>query len=285
MKNIGISIEEATDYLACGIPSTSQSATVDNHRHGGKEWVGFAGLGWHDNRARWHDALLMRFTTPDPLAEKYPDLSPYAFCANNPMKITDVYGDSLSLFGDISDVNTTISIMNRPLQNLVDISIQNNGLVRMPDLSQSTINKMTTNQIQYYNYLNRIINGNDGHTMVFVENGTSVKIGNAETATIDVADMIALGNDADVNATSALFHELAEQYLIQVRGKSLEKAHNAASALESLVNFSGNAIDSNRRNDLFMNLWIPIKDSRTLDNKGFIIVEFNNEGNVIRIRH
>lgn len=85
-------IEEATDYLACGTPSTALPVTIDNHRHGGKEWLGFAGLGWHDNRARWHDALLMRFTTPDPLAEKYPDTSPYAFCANNPMNLLDDTG-------------------------------------------------------------------------------------------------------------------------------------------------------------------------------------------------
>jgi hypothetical protein len=28
---------------------------------------------------------IMRFTTPDPLAEKYYSISPYAYCGNNPV--------------------------------------------------------------------------------------------------------------------------------------------------------------------------------------------------------
>ena len=50
------------------------------------------GLGWYDNRARVLDALTGRFTTPDPLAEKYPDQSPYAHCAGNPVRFIDPTG-------------------------------------------------------------------------------------------------------------------------------------------------------------------------------------------------
>jgi len=35
---------------------------------------------------------IQRWTTPDPLAEKYYDLSPYAFCANNPINFVDPDG-------------------------------------------------------------------------------------------------------------------------------------------------------------------------------------------------
>ena len=50
------------------------------------------GLGWYDNRARVLDALTGRFTTPDPLAGRYPDQSPYAHCANNPVRFIDPTG-------------------------------------------------------------------------------------------------------------------------------------------------------------------------------------------------
>ena len=60
--------------------------------HCGKEWVDMEGLGWYDNTARFHDAILCRFTTPDPLAEQYPDLSPYAYCMGNPIKFIDPTG-------------------------------------------------------------------------------------------------------------------------------------------------------------------------------------------------
>jgi RHS repeat-associated protein len=36
--------------------------------------------------------VLGRFTTPDPLSEKYYHLSPYAYCANNPIKLIDIDG-------------------------------------------------------------------------------------------------------------------------------------------------------------------------------------------------
>lgn len=32
----------------------------------------------------------VRFTTPDPLALSYPFLSPYAYCANNPLNNVDL---------------------------------------------------------------------------------------------------------------------------------------------------------------------------------------------------
>ena len=32
----------------------------------------------------------VRFTTPDPLALSYPSISPYAYCANNPVNNVDL---------------------------------------------------------------------------------------------------------------------------------------------------------------------------------------------------
>ena len=41
---------------------------------------------------RMHDPAAMRFSTPDPLMEQYPSLSPYTYCAANPNKYFDLYG-------------------------------------------------------------------------------------------------------------------------------------------------------------------------------------------------
>ena len=38
----------------------------------------------------------------DPLADKYPNLSPYAYCAWNPVKLVDPDGEELTDFYDIS---------------------------------------------------------------------------------------------------------------------------------------------------------------------------------------
>ena len=53
-------------------------------------------LDWYDYGARWMDPVLCRFTTMDPLCEKYYDTSPYAYCANNPMKYVDPDGRLIS---------------------------------------------------------------------------------------------------------------------------------------------------------------------------------------------
>ena len=42
-----------------------------------------------------YDPAIMRFTTMDPMCEKYYHLSPYAYCGNNPVNYIDLHGDSI----------------------------------------------------------------------------------------------------------------------------------------------------------------------------------------------
>ncbi|RRC96640.1 RHS repeat-associated core domain-containing protein, partial [Prevotella sp. OH937_COT-195] len=46
----------------------------------------------YDYGARRYDAATCRFTTMDPLSEKYYSTSPYAYCTNNPIKYIDPTG-------------------------------------------------------------------------------------------------------------------------------------------------------------------------------------------------
>ena len=85
-------LEQTNDYNVTGIPSSRHLGNADVHKHTGKEFQGFNGLAWYDNNARYYDPILARFTTQDPLAEKYPWLSPYNHCANNPLRYTDPSG-------------------------------------------------------------------------------------------------------------------------------------------------------------------------------------------------
>ena len=85
-------LEQTNDYNVTGIPSSRHLGNADVHKHTGKEFQGFNGLAWYDNNARYYDPILARFTTHDPLAEKYPWLSPYNHCANNPMRFVDKDG-------------------------------------------------------------------------------------------------------------------------------------------------------------------------------------------------
>ena len=99
---------ERNDYSGYGkrlsSSAVSPAAGVANrYRFGGKEEQSPVGLGWLDFGARMYDADLARWTTPDPLAEKYPGISPYAYCNDNPVNFVDPDGEKLYFANGVSD--------------------------------------------------------------------------------------------------------------------------------------------------------------------------------------
>ena len=89
-------LEQHTDYHSGGLPSSRRPlAAVDNRLHTAKEFQNFRGIALYDNLARLYDPLTTRFTTVDPLAERTPWLSPYAHCANTPLRYIDPTGNDV----------------------------------------------------------------------------------------------------------------------------------------------------------------------------------------------
>ena len=66
--------------------------TIQPYRFNGKESQEVAGLPYLDYGARYYHPLSSRWTTMDPLAEKYYSVSPYAFCSGNPVNFVDPDG-------------------------------------------------------------------------------------------------------------------------------------------------------------------------------------------------
>ncbi|WP_353122269.1 RHS repeat domain-containing protein [Dysgonomonas capnocytophagoides] len=69
-------------------------------KYNGKELDKEHGLNQYDYAARFMDPSMIRFTTVDPLAEKYFSWSPYVYVANNPMKFIDPDGKEKLIFFD-----------------------------------------------------------------------------------------------------------------------------------------------------------------------------------------
>ena len=86
-------IRQCTMFYPSGLPvQLFGTERVTDRAHIGNRWSDFAGLGWHDNIARWHDAILSRFTTPDPKSAETPSHSTYVFCSGNPINRIDIDG-------------------------------------------------------------------------------------------------------------------------------------------------------------------------------------------------
>lgn len=82
-------------YPFGGLFGESTGNSLQRFRFNGKEFDRTHGLDWYDYGARHMTPDVGRFTTIDPMAEKYYSISPYAYCANNPIKYIDPHGNDV----------------------------------------------------------------------------------------------------------------------------------------------------------------------------------------------
>ena len=87
-------VVESNEYYPYG-GLFAATASVQPYKYGAKELDRTHGLDLYDSEARWYDSLLGRTSTMDPKSEKYYDLSPYLWCAGNPVRFVDQYGMSV----------------------------------------------------------------------------------------------------------------------------------------------------------------------------------------------
>ena len=86
--------EQFSDYYPYGLPHPTEYAPEANRRRfGGKEYTSEFGFSVCDFEARLHDTLLASFLSADPKAANYPHISPYAYCAADPVNLIDPTGE------------------------------------------------------------------------------------------------------------------------------------------------------------------------------------------------
>lgn len=88
-----LQLQQQMQYYPSGLPwDDAANANLQPYKYGGKEFLEMHGLDEYDSEARWYYPALMCTTTMDPLCEKYYSTSPYAWCGNNPVNLTDSDG-------------------------------------------------------------------------------------------------------------------------------------------------------------------------------------------------
>ena len=119
-------IYKASDFSAFGAESDVASVqkisapfgTTFRDAYTGKEdqTLDF-GTNYTDFGARQYSPALRRWMAPDPLSEKYYGISPYAFCADNPVNIIDADGEVIGFVMDVISVGCGVYNLAKNLQS------------------------------------------------------------------------------------------------------------------------------------------------------------------------
>ena len=128
------SIEQVNHYYAFGgLMGESTGGSTQWYKYNGKELDRMNGLDWYDYGARYYDA--MRFTTMDPMTEKYYSVSPYAYCANNPINAIDPDGTHIdvkqnkdgtyTLIGGETDDDRNVYLTNGNERTIIGATLTN----------------------------------------------------------------------------------------------------------------------------------------------------------------
>ena len=89
-------VKQVNHYYPYGaLFAESTNGDVQPYKYNGKELDRMHGLDWYDHGARHNDAAIGRWHVVDPLCEKYYDVSPYAYCAGDPVNAIDPDGKSI----------------------------------------------------------------------------------------------------------------------------------------------------------------------------------------------
>ncbi len=92
-------VQQVMNYYPFGMPYSDQAGTLNSdfqpYQYNGKELDKMHGLYTYDYGARQYDPVLVCWDRIDPLAEEYKGISPYVYCANNPVRFIDPDGKKI----------------------------------------------------------------------------------------------------------------------------------------------------------------------------------------------
>jgi len=217
----------------------------------------------YDYGARFYDPVIARWTTMDPLAEKYKSHSSYAYVLNNPIKSIDINGDSLKTKGSNTATSTFKDSEETGMGGSITMDQSNSGQWTMSGETGGMAEYMSDEQMATYDNLNEIISdpktssfqlvdGNDplSQKVAFGDNGQATDANGSKTDpntgqpyaavpgvhVIDVGDAQALGSTGLETSQGMIGHELREGYDIQVKGMNPNDAHKDALKTEGEIN-------------------------------------------------
>ena len=239
-------------YLPYGETKLDQRTSSYHERYtfSGKEKD--SETGYYYFGARYYNSDLSLWLSVDPMADKYPSLSPYNYCAWNPMKIVDPNGDSVFITGDDASKKEALRQIQQKSSNLT-FSIDGNNMLTCKGNAKTKMEK----------YMKKIIESKNTNVDLCVQNNSSYR---DQTIGFGGFDGNTLSNDGTMvfasqvvnvletnkwdkkcmNPGNGIWHEIAEAYegglislnaqvdaqpaLVGARNPIYDKAHYNAGA-------------------------------------------------------
>ena len=198
-------LEERNDYYPFGgLMGKGLNGDFQSYKYNGKELERQIGLDIYDYGARRYDAAICRFTTMDPLAEKYYSTSPYAYCVNNPVKFIDPDGKIVVVLDENAKRNimNTLSAAEAKYVQFDQNGILNHELLSKYDgssenfLALKTLSESSTNY--FFHVSDKDINGRS-----FYEKGT--KLDNPDNYFYGVTNLPNAENDPSPDENVYIF--------------------------------------------------------------------------------
>lgn len=130
------SVQQVTNYYPFGAPyadpAAVEGADLQPYKYNGKELDKMHGLNMYDFGARWYDvAGVPMWTSIDPLAEKYYHVSPYAYCAGNPVMLVDPDGKTVFLYATtLPTDNKALKLGGIPTHTFITVEDTEGGVIR-----------------------------------------------------------------------------------------------------------------------------------------------------------
>lgn len=267
-------ILSANDYYAFGMmmPQRKFNSNTYRYGYGGNEMDNEVQKGDGnsiDFGNRIYDSRLSKFFSIDQLCFKYPEMTPYQYSFNNPLKFSDHDGDSVRVVGTSKELSSFVSIVQKELGSKIKVSLSKSGALQL----QGNPNDLKDGNKRYYDFLNQAVSHKKDTKIHLADrdekvDGTkktarmSIAVGqypagdldkekkasgNGTTGgryypqvpgiqNVDMADIENFDKEKYLRPGIVLFHEIYEAYLHQVGKETFhDNAHNKATQAQTKI--------------------------------------------------
>ena len=223
--------------------------------------------GYYAFGARYYDCDLSGlFLSVDPMSDKYPSLSPYSYCAWNPVKLVDPDGRDLYIPNEDSESHNAskqdiLSLVKEKYKKYICFDKEGNvslsedvtdGMLKN-DKGLALIKDLVTSQKKFLyesnDDISAVFHDEESHSMIEIGDGIINASNNGKDSNGGYTHRPAKGFDGHVILAksgrwldcdkkslrrSLLFHELAENYYRTHFGLNYEEAHEKAREREGV---------------------------------------------------